>query len=101
MKMPVYYYCQRISFVHSVNYPGLWFGRYGSYLWIWYRVIVMMYHDVTRRKTPPRPFLVAAAATTNNRMEQINLDDRKRYNLWWYRRGTLLPAEIETDRPPC
>jgi hypothetical protein len=62
----------------------------------------MMYHDETRKL---RPFLVAADAamttTTTNRMKQINLDDRKRYNLWWYRHGTPLPSEIEIDRPPC
>ena len=68
----------------------------------------MMYHDEMRKTTPPRPLFLAADAdaattTTNNRMEQINLDDRMRYNLWWYRPGTLLPSEIEeTDRrPPC
>ena len=66
----------------------------------------MMYHDEMRKTTPPRPLFLAAdadaATTTNNRMEQINLDDRMRYNLWWYRPGTLLPSEIETDRrPPC
>jgi hypothetical protein len=63
----------------------------------------MMYHDVTRKKTPPRQLFLAAAAaaTTKNKMEQINLDGRKRYNLWWYRHGTLLPSEIEIDRPPC
>jgi len=108
MKMPVYYYyhcCQR-SYVHSADCPGLWFGRYGSYPWIWYRVIVMMYRDEMRKTTPPRPLFLAAdadaATTTNNRMEQINLDGRMRYNLWWYRPGALLPSEIETDRrPPC
>ena len=66
----------------------------------------MMYHDEMRKTTPPRPLFLAAdadaATTTNNRMEQINLDGRMRYNLWWYRPGTLLPSEIETDRrPPC
>jgi hypothetical protein len=48
-------------------------------------VNVMMHRDEMRKTTPPRPLFLAAdadaATTTNNRMEQINLDGRMRYNL--------------------